>query len=68
MQTVLDEAREAFAAEIVIELQSNTPEDVESNVERILAWIESWRTMADRGSSAESSDAEEASGSGDSRC
>jgi len=51
MQTVLDEAREAFAAEIVIELQSDSPADVEYNVERILAWIESWRATASRGSS-----------------
>lgn len=62
MQTVLDEAREAFAKEIVIELQSDSPEDVEANVDRILAWIESWR--ADR--SAESSDAEGPSPSGNS--
>ncbi|KAG8817271.1 factor activating pos9 [Serendipita sp. 399] len=44
MQTVLDEAREAYAAEIVIELKSETTEDLEGNVSRILQWIEVWRT------------------------
>ena len=60
MQTVLDEAREAFAAEIVIELQSDSPGDVESNVERILAWIESWRATVSRGLSESEEESEDA--------
>ncbi|KAG9001860.1 factor activating pos9, partial [Tulasnella sp. 427] len=47
MQTVLDEARESYAEEIVVELKSETTEDMESNVERIVSWIENWRR--DRG-------------------
>lgn len=43
MQTVLEEAREAYASEIVIELQSEDPTDVEENVERIDSWIKQWR-------------------------
>ncbi len=43
MQTVLEEARESYAAEIVIELASDGPDDAESNVERIAAWIRQWR-------------------------
>ncbi|KAF1813130.1 P-loop containing nucleoside triphosphate hydrolase protein [Eremomyces bilateralis CBS 781.70] len=42
MQVLLDEAREGFAEEIVVELQSNTIEDVDTNVERIKTWVENW--------------------------
>jgi len=48
MQTVLDDARESYDEEIVVELRSETSEDIESNVSRILAWIKAW--MSDRGS------------------
>ncbi|EIM81981.1 P-loop containing nucleoside triphosphate hydrolase protein [Stereum hirsutum FP-91666 SS1] len=47
MQTVLEEARSSYAAEIVVELKSEGTEDLESNVARIVAWIEAWRR--DRG-------------------
>jgi len=43
MQVVLDEAREAYREEIVIELPSNTVEDVESNVTRTISWIQQWQ-------------------------
>ncbi|CAB3367142.1 Hypothetical predicted protein [Cloeon dipterum] len=39
-QTILEEAKESYAQEIVHELQSNTPEDMESNVERICSWVD----------------------------
>jgi len=42
-QTLLDEAREAYAAEVVHELPSNTPDQVEENVERISQWIQAWK-------------------------
>ena len=38
-QTILDEARDSYSAEIVHELPSNTPDDMESNVNRILDWL-----------------------------
>jgi len=38
-QTILEEARESYRAEIVHELPSNTPDDMESNVGQILQWI-----------------------------
>ena len=44
MQVVLDEAKEAYDVEIVQEVQSNTVEDMESNVERCKAWAEQWVT------------------------
>lgn len=43
MQVILEEAREAYDAEIVIELDSNTVEEMESNVERIQQWIDNWK-------------------------
>jgi adenylate kinase len=43
MQTVLEEAREAYAEEIVVALKSETTEDLESNVERIVQWIVAWK-------------------------
>ena len=43
MQVLLEEAREAYDEEIVVELESNEPEDIESNVDRIGIWIENWR-------------------------
>lgn len=42
MQVLLEEAREAFAEEIVVELQSDTLQDVDANVERIKVWVENW--------------------------
>ncbi|OBZ79414.1 Adenylate kinase isoenzyme 6 [Grifola frondosa] len=47
MEVVLDEARSSYASEIVIELKSEGTEDLESNVSRIVQWIEAWRR--DRG-------------------
>lgn len=43
MQTLLEEARESYDPEIVHELQSNTPEDLEQNLDRIILWIEQWK-------------------------
>lgn len=42
MQVVLEEARESYDVEIVQEVQSNTFEEMESNVERCKVWIEQW--------------------------
>ena len=42
MQTILEEARESYPAEIVHELPSNTPDDMESNIGRILQWIQAY--------------------------
>ena len=43
MEVLLGEARDAFQKEIVIELRSNNSEDMESNVERIVSWVEQWK-------------------------
>mmetsp|Transcript_53144 Transcript_53144/g.137465 ORF Transcript_53144/g.137465 Transcript_53144/m.137465 type:complete len:127 (+) Transcript_53144:404-784(+) len=42
MQVILDEAREAYREEIVIEVPSDTVEDLEANVERTLGWLRAW--------------------------
>jgi adenylate kinase len=44
MEVILNDARESYAPEIVVELQSETPEQMEQNLERILSWVEAWRS------------------------
>ena len=43
MQVLLDEARESYKEEIVVELRSESTEDVEGNLERVEKWVEGWR-------------------------
>jgi adenylate kinase len=43
MQVLLDEARESYDEEIVVELQSATAEEMDSNLERIEAWLKQWK-------------------------
>ena len=43
MQVLLDEAREGYRDEIVVELRSDSSEDGDTNVERIEAWVEQWK-------------------------
>ncbi|KAJ2514799.1 factor activating pos9 [Coemansia sp. RSA 1939] len=43
MQVVLDEARESYSHDIVLELESNTVDDMEANVEQIAALVERFR-------------------------
>ncbi|KAF7721406.1 hypothetical protein EC973_004712 [Apophysomyces ossiformis] len=45
MQVVLEEAREAYAPEIVVELASNTTDDMENNVERVKQWLEAYKAQ-----------------------
>lgn len=40
---LLEEAHESFDEEIVVELNSEKDDDVESNCARISTWVESWR-------------------------
>jgi adenylate kinase len=55
MQVLLDEAREAYKEEIVVELRSESNEDVEGNLERVEKWVEGWR----RDNAAEGGNGEE---------
>lgn len=43
MAVLLDEAKDSYAEQLVHELFSNTPEDMESNLEKIILWIEAWK-------------------------
>lgn len=43
MEVLLDEARESYDEEIVIELRSDEAGDVEGNVGRIETWIKNWK-------------------------
>lgn len=43
MQVLLDEARASYKEEIVVELRSDSTEDVEGNLERVEKWVEGWR-------------------------
>lgn len=45
-QTILDEAREAYDNNVVFELPSNTPDDMEDNLDKICTWIEQWRNAS----------------------
>jgi len=42
MEVLLQEAREAYDQEIVVELKSNTAEELETNVDRIESWLKQW--------------------------
>jgi adenylate kinase len=44
MEVLLQEARESFDEEIVVELTSNSSEEMESNMDRIETWIKQWKT------------------------
>lgn len=43
MEVLLAEAREAFAPEIVVELTSNTADEMEANVGRVESWMGQWK-------------------------
>jgi adenylate kinase len=43
MEVLLQEARESYDEEIVVELSSNDADEMDANVERIEAWLENWR-------------------------
>jgi len=41
-QTILEEARESYRKEIVHELASNTPDEMEANLDQIERWVQQW--------------------------
>ncbi|OAA77445.1 POS9-activating factor FAP7 [Akanthomyces lecanii RCEF 1005] len=43
MEVLLQEARDSYDDEIVIELTSNTSDEMETNVDRIEAWVKQWK-------------------------
>lgn len=62
MDVLIEEARDAFAPEMVVELASATEEELEGNVARIAAWVEQWqRDNEGREDESESEDENEES-------
>ena len=52
MQVLLEEARQSYDEEIIVELESNESGDIEKNVDRIGLWINQWkREQADSSAS-----------------
>jgi adenylate kinase len=43
MEVLLQEARDSYNEEIVVELKSDDSDQMESNVDRIEAWIKQWK-------------------------
>ncbi|TFK30593.1 P-loop containing nucleoside triphosphate hydrolase protein [Coprinopsis marcescibilis] len=43
MQIVLEEAHSSYPSEIVIELTSESTEDIEANVARLVEWVGQWK-------------------------
>ncbi len=43
MQVLLEEARQSYDEEIIVELESNESDDIENNVDRIELWIDHWK-------------------------
>lgn len=43
MQVLLEEARQSYDEEIIVELESNESVDIEKNVDRISIWINQWK-------------------------
>ncbi len=43
MEVLLQEARDSYDEEIVVELTSNNSDEMESNIERIEGWVAQWR-------------------------
>jgi adenylate kinase len=59
MEVLLNEAREAYDEEIVVELRSESTEDIDANVERIETWIRNWRKDNRKEGDAKAAGAEE---------
>lgn len=45
-QTLLEEAKDSYEDNIVHELPSNSPDDMEKNLEQLLLWISSWTSSS----------------------
>lgn len=53
MQVVLEEARASYAEEIIVELKSETMEDLEANVTRMVEWVKAWKASQDASTSGD---------------
>lgn len=44
MDVLLQEARDSYDENIIVELTSNTTDEMDSNVDRIESWAKQWKT------------------------
>ncbi|CDO93822.1 unnamed protein product [Kluyveromyces dobzhanskii CBS 2104] len=58
MGVVMQDALDSYAQEIVVELQSDTTEEMDKNVDRIIAWQENWLKQHKKGVTNELDEAE----------
>ena len=58
MQVLLEEARESYDEEIVVELRSDCVEDLDENAERVKAWVETWTKNNAAGEAGEEDEGE----------
>lgn len=65
MEVILQEARDAYRSDIVVELQSNCVEEMEENIDRISAWVANWKKDHKNGESNELQGSESGSESDD---
>ena len=49
LQVVVDQARESYTAEVVIELQSDNPAQGEANLETLISTVQAWSPAPARG-------------------
>jgi len=42
-QVVLEEAHDSYQQEIIVELQSNTVEEMQSNLNKLTSWVSNWK-------------------------
>jgi len=59
MEVLLQEARDAYDEEIVVELHSEDVDMIEENIGRIEGWIEGWKRDHPEGVSGEADEEEE---------
>lgn len=64
MGVVLQDALDSYAKEIVVELQSDTTEDMDKNVDRIAAWLDQWLEQHEDGVTNELEGAQEGESDG----
>jgi adenylate kinase len=43
MEVLLQEAHDSYDAEIIVELRSDTAEELDANIDRIEAWVKQWK-------------------------
>lgn len=53
MEVLLQEARDSYDEEIIVELTSNTSDEMETNIERIEAWLKQWKKDNNAGGEAQ---------------